>query len=144
MSILHTLPSIVDKSAKRVGRGYGSGKGGHTASFGQKGQRARRGVTIPLRFEGGNLPLIKRLPMLRGKSKLSPLRQRVELTLRDLDRLNLETISIESLKLANIVPAGAKVKIIATGKVTKPVNIQGVPISAAAKAQVIAQGGTVA
>lgn len=69
---LSSLSKIISRSSKRIGRGFGSGKGGHTSSRGQKGQRSRR--TIPWYFEGGQLPLIHRLPFLRGKGRLNPLK----------------------------------------------------------------------
>ena len=73
---LHTLKNIVGKSKKRVGRGLGSGKGGHTVGRGQKGQKTR-GKISPL-FEGTKVKksLIKRLPLLRGKGKLKPKKSR--------------------------------------------------------------------
>src|SRR3990167_5472974 len=71
---LHNLSKITICGKKRVGRGYGSGKGGHTSGRGQKGQRSRR--TIPWWFEGGQLPLVKRVPFWRGKGRLNPLKQK--------------------------------------------------------------------
>lgn len=67
---LHQLPSTVQRSKKRLGRGYGSGKGGHTSSRGQKGQKTRG--KIPTWFEGGQLPLIRRTPFIKGKSRMDP------------------------------------------------------------------------
>src|SRR3989344_706766 len=69
---IHELPAVVQRGKKRVGRGYGSGKGGHTVGRGAKGNKARG--KIPLWFEGGQLPLIRRLPFQRGKGKFSPLK----------------------------------------------------------------------
>jgi large subunit ribosomal protein L15 len=71
---LHTLAKITARGKKRLGRGYGSGKGGHTSGRGQKGQKSRR--TIQWWFEGGQLPLVKRVPFLRGKGRLNPLKQK--------------------------------------------------------------------
>lgn len=69
---LHKLPKTTTKSKKRVGRGYGSGKGGHTASRGQKGQNSRSGGSGKVFFEGtkSNKDFFRKTPMLRGKSKL--------------------------------------------------------------------------
>ena len=69
---LSSLPKITKRAAKRVGRGYGSGKGGHTSGRGSKGQKARG--KLPLTFEGTKVKksLIKRLPLQRGKGKLKP------------------------------------------------------------------------
>ena len=109
MSILHQLSSIVDRSHKRLGRGFGSGKGGHTSSRGSKGQRSRTGSKIPLWFEGGQLPLIKRLPMLRGKYRFKVVRPVVELTLSDLEKLTLTGIRASAGARKAIEAAGGTV-----------------------------------
>lgn len=144
MSIISSLPAITQKSQKRLGRGYGSGKGGHTSGRGAKGQLSRRGAKIPLYFEGGNLPLVKRLPMLRGKKRLNIVRPSVELTLSDLESLSVDQVSMDTLKLAGLVPAGVKkVKIIATGSLTKPMTVVGIATSAAAHDRIVKAGGKV-
>lgn len=71
---LNKLPKITTKKKKRLGRGYGSGKGGHTVGRGQKGQKARS--KIKLGFEGGQLPFIKRFPLLRGKGKFKSFKKK--------------------------------------------------------------------
>ena len=71
---LNNLPKITTKKKKRVGRGYGSGRGGHTTGRGNKGQKARSKVRLG--FEGGQLPLIKRLPLMRGKGKFKSFRKK--------------------------------------------------------------------
>src|SRR3990167_7796278 len=82
---LHSLPKISFRGKKRVGRGIGSGKGGHTSGRGQKGQLTRR--TVPWSFEGGALPLSQRLPFWRGKGRLNPLSDKpVAINLSQLDR----------------------------------------------------------
>src|SRR3990167_10335901 len=91
---LHSLPKIAFRGKKRVGRGYGSGKGGHTSGRGQKGQKSRR--TIPWSFEGGAIPLSRRLPFLRGKGRLNVLGQKPEV---------INVGQLESL------PAGTKVSL---------------------------------
>jgi large subunit ribosomal protein L15 len=140
----HLLPAVTTKSNKRLGRGYGSGKGGHTSSRGTKGQKSRQGAKIPLWFEGGNLRLIKRLPMLRGKGRLKPVGTRVEITLSDLQVLSQETITMDTLQVTGLVPHGsATVKIIANGAITRPVTIEGLRVSAAARAQIEKAGGKV-
>jgi large subunit ribosomal protein L15 len=144
MSSLHTLPSITTTASKRLGRGYGSGKGGHTASRGQKGQKSRRGAKVPLRFEGGNLPLIKRLPMMRGKGRLKPVGTRVEITLTDLDRMTQDNITMDTLKLSKILPKNSSsVKVIATGTLTRPVTITGIRVSKTAREIIEKAGGQV-
>lgn len=144
MSLLHSLTSITDKAKKRVGRGYGSGVGGHTSTRGQKGQKSRRGVTIPLWFEGGQLPLVKRLPMIRGKMRFVSVRPTAEVTLRDIEAMKSEEITLETLKAERVIESRfKKAKIIATGTLSKKVTVQGVGISAKAKQAVEAAGGSV-
>ena len=144
MSLLNTLTPIKSRSAQRVGRGYGSGKGGHTATRGQKGQKSRQGASIPLWFEGGQLPLTKRMPMQRGKSKFNVVRPTAQLTLTEVNNLKATTITLESLKLEKAIDGRfKKAKIIATGTITRKVTIDGVGITAGAKALVIKAGGSV-
>lgn len=144
MSILLDLPSITTTKRKRVGRGYGSGKGGHTSGRGSKGQLSRRGAKIPLYFEGGNLPLVKRLPMLRGKKKHNVVRPSVEITLNDLQSLSVDQVSVDALRLAGLVPASVKkVKIIATGTLERKISVVGIPTSAAARERILSLGGEV-
>ena len=144
MSLIHNLEKITDRKAKRLGRGYGSGKGGHTSSRGQKGQKSRVGSKIPLWFEGGSLPLSKRMPMWRGKSRLKVLNPTAELTLEDLNKLDISELTLDSLKENKIIDKRfKKAKIINKGKLTKKVNISGINVSASAKKEIEALGGTV-
>lgn len=144
MSLLKKLPSIVDKSKRRVGRGIGSTQGGHTAGRGQKGQKSRTGSKIPLWFEGGQLPLIKRLPMLRGKGKMKPTSKTVSLTLSDLNRVKATAVTLDTLKLEKIIPSQAKAaKVIATGTLTKAVSMSGVMVTQQAQAAIEEAGGSV-
>lgn len=144
MSLLHQLISATQKQAKRIGRGFGSGKGGHTSTRGQKGQKARVGSKIPLWFEGGQLPLTKRLPMLRGKARFNVLKPIVELSLGDLEKLTFTDVSLESLKLNKIIDRRAqKVKIIAQGTLTKKLSIVGLSTTASALKAIEKAGGSV-
>lgn len=144
MSFEHLLPSLMTRAKKRLGRGIGSGKGGHTASRGTKGQKSRRGAKVPLRFEGGNLPLIKRLPMIRGKGRLKQVRAHVELTLTDLDRLTQDQVSLDTLRLARLVPnTSTSVKVIATGTLSRPVTLTGIRVSSTARQLIEKAGGQV-
>jgi large subunit ribosomal protein L15 len=144
MSVLSSIKSIQEKSKRRVGRGFGSQKGGHTSGRGQKGQKSRRGSKIPLWFEGGQLPLIKRLPMLRGKARFNVLTLTAEVSLSDLDKMQADTITFDTLKLEKVIPARAKkAKIIATGKLRRKIAIEGIQISAKAKEALENAGGTV-
>lgn len=145
MSRIAALPSIIQRPKKRVGRGIGSGKGGHTSGRGQKGQWSRQGASVPAWFEGGQLPLVKRLPMLRGKGLLKPTSRVVSLTLSDLNTLEAGTVTLDTLKLAQIVPQLARsAKIIATGTIQKKMIIStGVKVTAAAQTAIEAAGGSV-
>lgn len=144
MSLLNKLTKSTSKTVKRVGRGYGSGKGGHTSSRGQKGQRARVGAKIPLWFEGGQLQLGKRLPMLRGKARFNVLNPTVELTLKDLQSLKFDSVTMESLKLNKVIDRRAKkVKIISKGSLDKKLTITGIAVTPKAKAVIEKAGGSV-
>lgn len=145
MSLLNQLTSIVDKSKKRVGRGYGSGKGGHTSGRGAKGQKAgRSGAKVPIWFEGGQLPLIRRLPKWPGKGRFKSLEPSAELTLTDLEKMNSEVISLETLKKEKVIDVRfKKAKIIKTGQLKRAVTVKGVPVSAGAKKEIENAGGSV-
>ncbi len=144
MSILNQIKKTTSKSAKRVGRGYGSGKGGHNSGRGTKGAGARKSGSVPLWFEGGQLPLVKRLPMIRGKSRFQSLGKVAEVNLGDLNRIEADKITLDSLKLAKIVDHGARyAKVIATGKIEKPINLVGLRVSSGAKQAIEQAGGKV-
>lgn len=144
MSVLSSIKSVTSKPKRRVGRGFGSQKGGHTSGRGQKGQKSRRGSKIPLWFEGGQLPLIKRLPMLRGKARFNVLNFTAEVTLSDLDKMQANTITFDTLKLEKVIPVRAKkAKIIASGKVTRKITVEGIQISAKAQEALEKAGGSV-
>lgn len=144
MSLLTTLLKITETSKKRVGRGYGSGKGGHTSSRGQKGQKSRGGSKIPVWFEGGQLPLIKRLPMLRGKGRLNVVRPSAEINLTQLQRMKADIITLDALKLEKLIDVRfKKAKIIASGEITRKVTLKGLKVSEAAKKAVEKVGGII-
>jgi len=143
MSLLNSLTSIVSRSSKRVGRGYGSGKGGHTSGRGMKGQRSRVGSKIPLWFEGGQLPLTKRLPMLRGKGRFNVLVPTAEVTLADIEKMDAKVINLETLKIEKVINARfKKAKLVKTGKLTRSVTVE-IPVSAAAKKAIESAGGSI-
>ncbi len=130
------------KPRRRVGRGSGSGLG-KTAGRGHKGQKARSGGFHKVGFEGGQMPLQRRLPKrgFRSRSKDDT----AEIRLSDLTRLASTDIDILALKAAGLVPARAKtVKVINTGKLEKAVKLNGVVATKGAKAAIEAAGGTVA
>ena len=125
----------------RIGRGIGSGKG-KTGGRGQKGQKARSGVAIK-GFEGGQMPLQRRLPKRGFKS--ASLKYNAEVTLSDLERLGAAEVDVLVLKQAGIVRAIAKVvKVIKSGELTKAVKLTGVGATAGAKAAIEAAGGSLA
>jgi len=144
MSLLGSLIAITSRKSKRLGRGIGSGKGGHTASRGNKGQRARTGGSIPLWFEGGQLPLIKRMPMWRGKGKFKVVRPTAEVSLSEVEKMSSPTITLETLKIEKVIDTRfKKAKIVATGTISRAVEIQGVLISKSAQAAIEKAGGSV-
>jgi large subunit ribosomal protein L15 len=143
MSILQSLISIVTRPNKRVGRGYGSGKGGHTVGRGQKGQTSRRGSKIPLWFEGGQLPGVKKYPMIRGKGRFKVLRQTAVISLSDLEKLPTNEVTLETLKLHKLIsPAFKNAKIIKTGELTKKIKVKGIAASAQAAKVIESLGGS--
>lgn len=137
------LQKIVEKSKKRIGRGHGSGKV-KTAGRGTKGQKAR-GSIMP-GFEGGQLALIKRLPLLRGKGKLTTLQAQVyPLSLAKLATLPAgTTVTLETLKKYHMIDESTtRVKILGTAKLEHKLAVS-VPCSKSATQAIEAAGGTVA
>ena len=141
---LNTIkPAAGSKKARsRVGRGIGSGLG-KTAGRGHKGQKARSGGFHKVGFEGGQMPLQRRLPK-RGFVSRSK-NDTAEIRLSDLAKLPVADIDVLALKAAGLVPAPAKtVKVIKTGKLEKAVNLTGILATKGAKAAIEAAGGSVA
>lgn len=125
---------------KRVGRGIGSGHG-KTAGLGHKGQKARSGGYHKLGFEGGQMPLQRRLPK-RGFVPLDGLT--AEVRLFQIGSLTAETVDLAHLKEAGIVPRAAlRAKVILAGKIERPVRLQGVLATKGARAAIEAAGGSV-
>jgi large subunit ribosomal protein L15 len=144
MSLLNKLVKTTTRSKKRLGRGYGSGKGGHTASRGMKGQKSRVGSKIPLWFEGGQLPAVKKYPMIRGKGRFVTINAAAEITLTDLEKLPVEEVTLDTLKLHKVIEKGfKKAKIIHTGTLTKKRTVKGIPASAQARQAIEKLGGSV-
>ncbi len=141
------LPKIVKRSNKRVGRGIGSGKGGHTSGRGQKGQKSRTKISIL--FEGTKVKksLIKRLPLKRGKDKFKAKGKPIIVTLSLLNLFgSQEEVTIESLIKKNIVHEGdAKafgVKILGGGDFNKKLTVK-VPVSKSAAKKIEKAGGKI-
>lgn len=127
---------------RRVGRGIGSGLG-KTAGRGHKGQKSRSGGGPAVGFEGGQMPMHRRLPKRGFKSHL--LQFNAEVTLTSLEVLGLAEVDLLVLKQARLIGQLAKVvKVINTGAITKAVKLNGVGATAGAKAAIEAAGGSVA
>jgi large subunit ribosomal protein L15 len=141
---LNTIqPGAGAKHAKRrVGRGIGSGLG-KTAGRGHKGQKSRAGGYHKVGFEGGQMPLQRRLPKRGFKSQ--SLRFNAEVTLAALDKLGLAEVDVSALKSAGLVAQLAKtVKVIKSGSLSKAVKLNGIGATAGAKAAIEAAGGSLA
>ncbi len=143
MELNSIKPADGSKHAKRrVGRGIGSGLG-KTAGRGHKGQKSRSGGYHKVGFEGGQMPLQRRLPKRGFKSHL--LKFNAEVTLSELDKLGLAEVDLAALKQAGLVGSIAKVvKIIKSGELTKAVKLNGIGATAGAKAAIEAAGGSIA
>jgi large subunit ribosomal protein L15 len=143
MELNDIKPAAGAKHAKRrVGRGIGSGLG-KTAGRGHKGQKSRAGGYHKVGFEGGQMPMHRRLPKRGFKSQ--SLKFNAEITLSALDALGLGEVDLLALKAAGAVGEIAKVvKVINTGAITKAVKLTGIGATAAAKAAIEAAGGSVA
>jgi large subunit ribosomal protein L15 len=143
MELNSIKPADGAKHAKRrVGRGIGSGLG-KTAGRGHKGQKSRSGGYHKVGFEGGQMPLQRRLPKRGFKSHL--LKFNAEVTLTALDQLGLAEVDVLALKQAGLVGELAKVvKVIKSGSLTKAVKLNGVGATAGPKAAIEAAGGSVA
>ena len=143
--LLANLPKIIETPKKRLGRGFGSGVGGHTVGRGQKGQKTR-GI-IPLWFEGGQLPLVRRTPFIKGKHRFQVIKDQPTAVNFDLLSKHFEDKSVvDTLSIAKALKVSDKVakygfKIIATGKLTKALEVK-VAASAGAIKAILASGGT--
>jgi large subunit ribosomal protein L15 len=143
--LLSNLPKIIETPKKRLGRGFGSGVGGHTVGRGQKGQKTR-GV-MPLWFEGGQLPLVRRTPFIKGKHRFQVIKDQPTAVNFDLLSKHFEDKAVvDNASLAKALKVSEKVakygfKIIATGKLTKALEVK-VAASAGAIKAIEAAGGS--
>jgi large subunit ribosomal protein L15 len=138
---LHDLapPKGSTSAKRRVGRGTG-GKGHKTAGRGTKGQKARN--TMPAGFEGGQLPLMQRIPKLKGFK--NPFRvEYTPVNLAALDALGADEVTVESLVQAGVVRPKALVKVLGQGSLSRPVRVSVHAFSKSAEAAIIAAGGSV-
>jgi large subunit ribosomal protein L15 len=140
---LNTLKAAqgAKQSAKRVGRGIGSGLG-KTCGRGHKGQHARAGGFHKVGFEGGQMPLQRRLPKVGFRSAMA--RESAEVRLHELAKVDGEVIDLAALKAANVVPQRTqRAKVILSGKVESAVILRGVDATKGARAAIEAAGGKV-
>lgn len=127
--------------AKRVGRGIGSGKG-KTCGRGHKGQRARAGGFHKLGFEGGQMPLQRRIPKSGFRSRKSLFRE--EIRLSDLNKLKDDIVDMEALKSGGLIRFNTKfVKIILTGKIERAFKVKGIPVTAGVRKTIESLGGKI-
>ena len=129
------------KAGKRLGRGHSAGQG-KTSGRGQKGQHARSGGYHKVGFEGGQMPLQRRLPKVGFTSRKAALT--AELRLHELEIPSADVIDMDVLKAASLVPATVKkVKVILSGEITKPVKLKGLAVTKGARAAIEKAGGSI-
>ncbi|MDC0447348.1 50S ribosomal protein L15 [Gammaproteobacteria bacterium] len=128
-------------SRKRVGRGIGSGFG-KTAGRGHKGQKARSGGFHKIGFEGGQMPLQRRLPKVGFSSRISRITD--EVTLGEINKLDEKEITVDVLKAHNLISKNIqRVKVILSGEITKPVKLIGIKATKGAQAAIEKAKGSV-
>ncbi|MGQ9660134.1 MAG: 50S ribosomal protein L15 [Thermochromatium sp.] len=128
-------------TAKRVGRGIGSGLG-KTCGRGHKGQKARSGGFHKVGFEGGQMPLQRRLPKVGFRSRKSL--EKDEVRLSDLNLVEGDVVDLKTLRAAGVLKRAVKrAKIIASGEVTRALTIRGLGVTKGARAAIEAAGGTI-
>jgi len=142
MHLNNLRPATGSKSSsKRVGRGIGSGWG-KTCARGHKGQKSRAGGFHKVGFEGGQMPLQRRLPKVGFVSRASI--TRAEVRLNELEKISADAIDLQALIDAGVVPARTeKAKVIASGEIAKAVRLQGISVTPAARKAIEAAGGTI-
>jgi len=129
------------KNAKRAGRGIGSGLG-KTCGRGHKGQKSRSGGFSKVGFEGGQMPLQRRLPKVGFASRKASTMD--ELRLHELEKVEGEVIDIPALKAANLIGQNVtRAKVIASGEITKAVTLRGIGVTAGARKAIEAAGGKI-
>ena len=140
---LNTLkPATGSKpEGKRLGRGIGSGSG-KTAGRGHKGQKSRSGGFHKVGFEGGQMPLQRRLPKVGFRSHLS--RVTAEIRLDELQKLDVDTVDLAALKKANVVSKSIKrAKVVKSGELKKSLTLKGLGVTKGAREVIEAAGGKI-
>lgn len=143
---LHSLPKIRGKyrRSKKVGRGYGTGVGGHTTGKGQKGQKSRAGGKIRPGFAGGQNPLYKSLPRYRGfkPGKMKP--RGVNLGSINSKYKSGEIVTLGSLRARGLIDSKAKsAKILSFGDIKQKVTVKNLPVSKSAEEKIKKAGGKI-
>ena len=129
------------KAAKRVGRGIGSGWG-KTCGTGHKGQKSRSGGGVKPGFEGGQMPLQRRLPKFGFTSRTA--RYNAEIRLNEIAKIDADVVNLDALKAANIIGHHIKVaKVILSGEIDKAVTVSGLKVTKGARAAIEAAGGKI-
>jgi len=129
------------QAAKRVGRGIGCGSG-KTCGRGHKGQKSRKGGYHKVGFEGGQMPLQRRLPKIGFSSRLSAVT--AEIRLQELTKVDAEVVDLDALLAANLISKNIRrAKIIDSGKIEKAVSVKGLGLTKGARAAIEAAGGKV-
>jgi large subunit ribosomal protein L15 len=129
------------QNRKRVGRGIGSGMG-KTCGRGHKGQKSRSGGFHKVGFEGGQMPLQRRLPKVGFRSRLAKVTS--EITLYEIASVNADVVDLNALHAADILPNSiTRGKVILSGEINKPVTIKGLRVTKGARAAIEAAGGKV-
>ena len=129
------------KAGKRFGRGHSAGQG-KTSGRGQKGQHARSGGYHKVGFEGGQMPLQRRLPKVGFRSRMA--KYTAELRLHELELPTADVIDIDVLKKDNLVPAFVtRVKVIKSGEINKAVKVKGLAVTKGARAEIEKAGGSI-
>ena len=129
------------KNGKRVGRGIGSGLG-KTGGRGHKGQKSRSGGFHKVGFEGGQMPLQRRLPKVGFIARKS--RSVDEVRLHELGKVDADVVDIETLKRANLISRHVRnVKVIASGAIDRAVTVRGIKVTKGARAAIEAAGGKI-
>jgi large subunit ribosomal protein L15 len=140
LNTLSNIPGAIH-SKKRVGRGIGSGLG-KTAGRGHKGQKSRSGGTVKPGFEGGQMPLQKRLPKFGFTSRIGMVTAEVRTS--ELNKVDADVIDLAALEKADIINRNVKrVKVMLSGDVTKALTLKGIRVTKGAKAAIEAAGGKI-
>ncbi len=140
LNTLHPAPGS-KKTSKRLGRGIGSGKG-KTSGRGHKGQRARAGGYHKVGFEGGQMPMQRRIPKSGFRSQQALFRE--EIYLSDINAMQAEVIDMSALKAEGLIRFNTKdVKIVASGEIKRSITVRGIQVTAGARKAIEAANGKV-